>query len=87
MEPLYSHSKFEVLIIVIFKNTYDDVWFRLSYDTQHKINMIRIRTLKYSLKRCAFVLLAALFDLLMSPFNFFANATNTRTTKTEDFDV
>ena len=62
-------SKFEVLMILI--HAYTTLDFDSSYTqhihTNHKINMNRVRTLKYSVEGCVFALLAALSFLLMCP--------------------
>ena len=78
----YSYSKFEVLIPLILNNTHD-VDFQSSWIDiymKHKINMILIRTLQYSVEGCVFALLAV-FVINFLPF--FVNAT---TTKTVNFD-
>ena len=66
LEPLLnSYSKFKILIIFILNNTYDVINFdpiQLNiYTKNHKISMICIRTLKYSLKGCVFALLVLFF--------------------------
>ena len=72
---LYSHclhSKFEVLILLILNNTYDVVNFDSSWIDiyrKHKMGMIRIRTLQYSIKDCV---------CLCLPFSFFVNAATTK---------
>ena len=75
----YSYSKFEL----IFNNKHDVVDFGspwIDIYRTHKICMIPIRTLQYSLEDCVFALLAVFMFSL--PF-FFVNAT---TTKTVNFD-
>ena len=49
----------------------------LNIYVKHKISMIRVRTLKYSLRGCVFALLAALPFLCMYLFSFIVHATAT----------
>ena len=62
MEHLSTHIQ-SLNIFLINNNKYDVIIFDSPWSniyTNHKINMNRIRTLKYSLKGCVFALLAAL---------------------------
>ena len=57
----YSYSKFKVLIVLIPNNTHDAVDFDFPWIDiykNHKICMIRIRTLQHSVEGCVFALLA-----------------------------
>ena len=54
----YSYSKFEILIVLILNNTHDVIDFNyllLNICKNHKLSMIRIRTLQYSVEGCLFV--------------------------------
>ena len=77
----YSYSKFEVLIVLMLNNTHDIVDFDspwLNVYKNHKIIMIRIRTLQYSVEGCVFALLA-IFVFFLFLLLFFVNATTTKT--------
>ena len=82
MKPLHSFAKFDDEYFIIFRlnNMYDDVDFKSPQHNifkNHKISMIRVRTLKYSLRGCVFALLAAQsFLLCLVPF--FINPTITK---------
>ena len=72
----YSYSKFEVLTILILNDTHEVVVDfnspRLNIYRNHKISMIRMRTLQYLVKGCVSFLPAV--------------CVNTTTTKTVNFD-
>ena len=79
----YSYSKFEILILHILNNAHNAVAFDsplLDIYKNHKINMIRIRTLQYSMKGRVFTLLAV-FTLF-----FYSSFVNATTSKTIHFD-
>ena len=78
----YSYSKFEILIVLILNNTDDVVDFKppwIDIYKNHKVYMLRVRTLLYSVEGCAcFACCLCLF--LSSSF------VNTITTKIVNFD-
>ena len=75
----YSYSKFEVLIVFILNNTPDVLDFDsslLNIYKNHKISMIRVRTLRYSPDDCVLVFFLSYF---------FVHATTTQNVKFDEW--